>query len=337
MAKIFNITTATENVNADVNGTAKASVTFTVTNVTDKPVRGVVHLQALERTQADWLSLDGEPEKDFPGGGTQQFTVVFTKPLQPIAEGQIEPEEKYPYRLNVASAVRPDEDFDEGPLVTIFKPERKGVKKGGGVPWWVFLIIGIVVLAALVVGLIFGLKACTGKAKKPVPDVTSKPTTVTDAKKMIEDAGFTTADPKEILAPEKKVGIVVAQEPAANEEALEGSEIKLTKPAEATIPQLKDSCVVAAMIELSNLGLKVNDDMVGDIADIQSCASKVLSTRPAERSLVAKGSFVTLTFNCVPKLNKPCRRINRGDILTTKATANERRAVESVFSGSVKR
>jgi hypothetical protein len=333
MAKFFAITTTTENLIADVNGTAKASIIFTVTNNTDKPIRGVAHLQPLERTEESWLSLDGEPEKDFPACGTQQFTVIFNKPLQPVAEGQTEPEEKYPYRIYVASAVRPDEDFDEGPLVTIFKPERKGTKKKGGVPWWVFLIIGIVVLALLVVGLIFGLRSCGGKAKKPVPDVTSKPTSVPDAKKLIEDAGFT-VDVKPVLAADKKAGNVVNQDPAANAEAEEGSQVNLTKPEEATVPVIQNACIVAAMTSISGAGLKVNDNITGNLADIQSCASKVQSTAPIGKTVVAKGSSVTLNFNCVPKPNQLCRQINPKEFLkdTTKIGINERKVIESSFS-----
>ena len=312
MAKIFNITTATENLIADVTETtAKASVIFTVTNTTEKPIRGIAQVQALSGTEESWLSLDGEPEKDFPASGTLQFTVVFNKPLQPVTEGQTEPEEKYPYRLNVASAVRPDEDFDEGPVTTIFKPERKGTKKKGGIPWWVFLIIGVVVLAIIAVVLFFIFSG--DGAKKRVPDVTSKVTTVEDAKKQIEDAGFT-SEVADILAGDKKVGSVVTQDPAPNAEAENGAVVKLTQPQKATVPPIQNVCLVEAMSTINRAGLKVNDNITGNAADIQSCASKVQSTTPAAKAVVAKGSSVTLTFNCVNKPGKLCLNIHTGDI-----------------------
>ena len=311
MAKFFAITTTTENLIADVNGTAKASIIFTVTNNSEKPIRGIANLQPLDRTEEAWLSFDGEAEKDFPAGGTLQYTVIFNKPLPPLTEGQTEPEEKYPYKLIVASAVRPDEDFDEGPLVTIYKPERKGVTKKQGIPWWVFLIIGVVVLAIIGGVLFFLLRG--KKEKKRVPDVTSKATTVEDAKKQIEDAGYT-VDIKDILAADKKVGSVVTQDPAANAEADAGTLVKLTQPEKATVPTIQNACLVDAMSTISKTGLKVNDNINGNLADIQACTSKVQSTTPAGKSVVAKGSSVTLNFNCVSKPGKPCISIHTGDV-----------------------
>jgi hypothetical protein len=314
MANFFAITTTTENLIADVNGTAKASIIFTVTNNSDRPLRGIANLQPLERTEESWLSIDGEPEKDFPAGGTLQYTVIFNKPLQPLTEGQTEPEEKYPYRLNVASAVRPDEDFTEGPVVAIYKPLRKGAGKKAGIPWWVFLIIGVVVLAIVGVVLFFLLSG--GKAKKPVPDVTGKPTNIQEAKKTIQDAGFTVGDATEILAPDKVVNTVIDQDPDAGVEAEEGSEVKLTIPQKVNVPgSLKGSCVLDAINALAKVNLAVND-FEGNKEDIATCAVKVLDTSPTERTLVAKGSQVTLKFPCVPTKLKLCGRVPVKDIPT---------------------
>ncbi|HEV7642579.1 MAG TPA: PASTA domain-containing protein [Pyrinomonadaceae bacterium] len=313
MVKIFAITTTTENLIANVNGTAKASVIFTVTNNSAKPIRGIATTQALERTEASWLSLDGAAEKDFPAGETQQFTVIFDKPLQPLTEGQTEPEEKYPYRLIVASAVRPDEDFDEGPLVTIYKPERKSLVKKAGIPWWVFLIIGVVVLAIVGVVLFFLL---SGKAKKAVPDVTGKPTNIQEAKRTLQEAGFTVGDPTEILAPDKQVNIVLDQDPDAGVEAVEGSEVKLTVTQKVTVPTtLKGKCFVDAFNILAKADLAVND-FEGNAQDIGNCTTKVQDTVPTEKTVVAKGSQVTLRFPCVPTTIKPCRKGSVTDLPT---------------------
>jgi hypothetical protein len=307
MANTFAITTTTENFIADVNGTAKASIIFTVTNTTDGPVRGIARIQALEKTQDAWLSLDGEPEKEFPVGSTQQFVVKFEKPLEQLAEGKVEPEEKYPYRLSVASAVRPDEDFDEGPKVTIIKPERKGVAKKRGIPWWVFLIIGIVVLIAIVVGLIFGLRNCGGKGSKPVPDVSTKPTTVEVARKTLEDEGFL-VEVKPVSAPNRHVDFVLDQTPKGGEEAKVGSTVNITEPDKTKVPVLKGKCLTDVMTAFFNENLKIGES-VGDDADIIACTSVVASTRPAEETPIAKGSTVNVNFTCVPKPNKLCGRI----------------------------
>ncbi len=181
MANIFAITTTTENLIAEVNGAAKASVIFTVTNLTAKPVRGIARAQVLDQTKNDWVSLEGDPEKDFAAGGTAQFVFNFNKPLPVLEAGKVEPEEKYPFRLTVSSAVQPDEDFTEGPKVTIIKPAREGKKVGGGIPWWIFLIIGLAVLA-LIAGVILGVRSCNKPVVIPPPTPTPTPVPTPDTR-----------------------------------------------------------------------------------------------------------------------------------------------------------
>jgi len=337
MAHIFKITTDTENLIAEVNGAATASVDFTVINETNKPLRGIAHIQALEQTQDAWLTLEGEPEKDFPVGSKQVFTVKFNKPLQAVEEGKTEPEEKYPYLLSVASAIRPEEDYDEGPKVTIFKPERKAVTKKG-VPWWVFLIIGIVVLILLVGGIIFGIRSCPPtKETKAVPDVTTKPTNIQEAKKLLEAEGFV-VQVAQVPAPNRQVNTVLEQVPKGGEEAQAGSTVNLTEAEKTTVPTVKGKCIVDALIAISNANLKFGDSQ-GDKTDIQTCASTVASTAPAERSPIAKGSTVNVNFTCVSKPTKPCTKIAVGILVEevkVKANPTDRRRLDSAVENMMK-
>src|SRR5262245_7124556 len=103
MATIFQITTASNEVTTDDAGNAR--VVFTVTNEMSKPVRGIAKPRQLDNTQQEWLSVDGDMERDFAPGGTQQFAVNFSKPVPPLAAGApAPPPEKFPFRLDVASA-----------------------------------------------------------------------------------------------------------------------------------------------------------------------------------------------------------------------------------------
>ena len=156
MARTFAITTTAAEKKADAKGHAEA--VFTVTNTTARPVRGLAKAKALVSTKQDWLKLAGESERDFAPGATQQFIIGFDGPVttaappsapkgavapasggaQPGAAAAVAPAAvKYPFRLDVASAANPDEDFIEGPVVTIEVPPA-AIKKP--FKWWIIPI-----------------------------------------------------------------------------------------------------------------------------------------------------------------------------------------------------
>lgn len=126
MAKVFAITAVSTSVKTDAQGKGEAS--FTVSNVSDRPLRGRAAAKADAPGQQGWLALVGEAEHAFPPGGTHKFTVAIT--LAPgTALG------KYGFRLDVASPQNPDEDFAEGPRVTI-EVEAATAAAKRPFPWW---------------------------------------------------------------------------------------------------------------------------------------------------------------------------------------------------------
>ena len=127
MARTFAITTTAAEKKADAKGHAEA--VFTVTNTTARPVRGLAKAKALVSTKQDWLKLAGDSERDFAPGATQQFIIGFDGPVTTAV--------KYSLRLDVASAANPDEDFIEGPVVTIEMPPA-AIKKP--FKWWIIPI-----------------------------------------------------------------------------------------------------------------------------------------------------------------------------------------------------
>jgi hypothetical protein len=165
MANIFAITTLTEEIKADNSG--KASAVFTVTNTSNKPVRGVAKAKALGNTQQDWIDLEGEMERDFSASGTQQFTINFHKPAAPADPGApAPPPEKFPFRLDVALAANTDEQFTEGPAVKV-EVTSAPVEKKKPFPWWILAIIGAVLLIIIIVVVIFMMRG--GKTNPPPP------------------------------------------------------------------------------------------------------------------------------------------------------------------------
>jgi hypothetical protein len=174
MANLFAITTLTEDIKADANG--KGVAVFTVTNTSGKPVRGIARARALGNTQEGWLEIDGETERDFSANGTQQFTVKFTRPAPSPSASPAAAVEKFPFRLDVASAANPDEVFTEGPQVNIEVITRAPVVKKP-FPWWILIVVGAVLLLAVVVILTVVLTRGprdNGNSNMPPPTVTPR-------------------------------------------------------------------------------------------------------------------------------------------------------------------
>jgi hypothetical protein len=108
MARLFTVTTATETPSLDARG--HGVVAFTVSNTRPGPLRGRGLVVPLNGAKASWFRVEGDEERDFEAGGTQQFTVrVAVPPGTPPGKGGL--------RLDVVSVANPDEDFSEGPAV----------------------------------------------------------------------------------------------------------------------------------------------------------------------------------------------------------------------------
>ena len=200
MAKSFAITTtATQLLRADAKGHAQAI--FTVTNTTARPVRGLAKPKPLGDTKREWLSLEGEAERDFAAGATHQFTVNFDSPIPeasavtvigstaPPAIGApvttAAPPRKYSFRLDVESAQNPDEDFVEGPVVTVEVAAKTVVPAKKFPVWIVFVVLGVLLLVGGVV-LFFvirnrGTKEEVVTGPSPTPTAETSPTPETPA------------------------------------------------------------------------------------------------------------------------------------------------------------
>ena len=169
MARSFAITTtATDTLQADAQGHAQA--VFTVTNSTSRPIRGLAKVKALGDTRRDWLEINGDAERDFAAGATQQFTVNFDARPEPAAApaaagtaagtgeaskagetptassaSGVKPG-KYGFRLDMASSMKSDEDFTEGPVVTVEVPALAILIKKK-FPFWIIPVIAVVLIA----------------------------------------------------------------------------------------------------------------------------------------------------------------------------------------------
>lgn len=137
MARVFAVTAAITSLRTDSHGRAEG--TFTVTNVTGRPLRGRLEARAASPAQQAWLSVTGEAEREFAANATHQIVVkIAVPPGAPAAQCA--------FRLDAVSAQNPDEDFAEGPTVTVEVAPQPAAKKP--FPWWIVAAAAAVVLIA---------------------------------------------------------------------------------------------------------------------------------------------------------------------------------------------
>jgi hypothetical protein len=226
MARKFTITTPSETVRDGPDG--KGDMTFTVTNVSGLPTRGMGKVVPLGNTNAAWLTL-ANVEREFPVGGVHQFSVTAT-----IPPGT--PPGRYPWRFDVVSAMKSGEESDAGPAVAFEIGATEPPKKK--IPWWVWLAIAIGVIVIAVVAAIFFRKPDPPPQPEPVPEVVKvvvpnvKGREFGNAILTLQNAGFVVnleprfvrRDPRILV---RGINTVVDQQPQGGTPADQGSTVTI--------------------------------------------------------------------------------------------------------------
>lgn len=118
---------------------AETSAVYSVTNKTSESVAGRLSVQVTGSTKAEWFTIDGERERTFGPGETQTATVKVKFPPE-VAAGD------YAFRLRAVAVNDPDNDHAEGPVTTA---KLGGVAVGKKSMLWLWILIGILALAAI--------------------------------------------------------------------------------------------------------------------------------------------------------------------------------------------
>jgi beta-lactam-binding protein with PASTA domain len=271
---LFAISAVNNSVNLDGNRQSQAA--FTVSNSSGRVLRGRAKLVADDATANGWLSLTGEPERDFPIAGTQQFIARIAVPKTAAAKN-------YNFRLDVVDVEKPDESLVQGPSVTFVVPTAPPARQ---FPWWIpLLVLGVVGVAAAV----FFLLPRSAIVPKDLGNVS-----VIDASKKLEDAGFKVAStaPLEEFNDTVAAGMVIRTIPPGGSSAGKGEAIQLvvSKGVEmVTIPaDVINQKVEDATPRLTALGLSfTTEDVFSNLAN-----RMVVDTDPKPNSSVKKGSPV---------------------------------------------
>jgi eukaryotic-like serine/threonine-protein kinase len=158
--------------------------------------------------------------------------------------------------------------------------------------WWAYAILAVLLLGALAYG-IYQLTQPDEAPQVQVRDVVGEEFQV--AKRVLEDDGFTVAEPIEETSEDVPEGDVISQDPEGGTEAKKGSEVQLTVSSGAgqvTIPQLTGFKFGEArkLLESDKYGLVVEKNEQESSAP----ENEVINSNPPGGTEVDRGSTVTL-------------------------------------------
>jgi hypothetical protein len=211
MSSTFSITAASNNIAID-RQQPTTSVAYTVSNASGQEIRGRASLASMPANapHLSWLAIEGESERPFPIGATEQLRVSIHVPPT-AAPGN------YTFRLNMIATHNPDETFTEGPTVTVTVPEP--VPQPKKFPIWV-IPVALVVVAIIAIILVFALRP----RAVAVPDVVGMSEDAGGAE--LEDAGLSVGRVRDEPSAEE-VGRIARTDPEAGAEVERDARIDL--------------------------------------------------------------------------------------------------------------
>lgn len=106
----FSVTAVSDRIRLgqDRHGSAR----FTAVNNSPRAIRGVARVIPLGDTQTEWFSIDGDAQRPFAPGASQEFEVMV-QVAESVAAGE------YRFRLDVIGVENPDDDYGRGPDATV--------------------------------------------------------------------------------------------------------------------------------------------------------------------------------------------------------------------------
>lgn len=207
-------------------GPATGSLEFSVKNTCPDSTAGRLSVVPSGSSKEEWFAIEGDRERTFPAGLPQPVKVTVTAPHD-VPAGD------YPFKLRAVAVNDPDNDHAEGPVATakVPPPPVPGKKS----LWWLWLLIGLLVLALIAGGVWFAFFRDTGPETVEAPDFTVG-MTVDQAK--LDPRGFKiVATPGQPSG--KPAGTILSQDPAPLSPVLPGHEIRVTFDPGAPPPQVR--------------------------------------------------------------------------------------------------
>ena len=299
MSRVFAITAAAKEATLALGDSRQGKVAFTVTNATERAIRGQLNVKPLDSTKSDWLSIVGEKERDFPANATQQVEVGIAIPTD-VAAG------KYAFRLDAVSVVNPDEDYTEGPNFAL--EVKANTEKKKPFPWWI-IVVAVLVLA------LGGVAAWYFLNKKVIVPNTFTAKNIAEAENMVTSRGLkfkSEAKEDPTVTAEK----IINQEPPDGEVA-KGTEIKVI--VSVPVPPLKLDNFVGKNVK------EVREFLEGKFRTVtiqnqeidSEPQGKILKQNPAEGTTIKVTDPVILTI-AVPVNPRPLPAVIGKPVSTAK-------------------
>ncbi|HEX7897225.1 MAG TPA: PASTA domain-containing protein [Planctomycetota bacterium] len=288
MSRSFAITTPVNTL--ELAGKASGEVTLTVTNQTDRALRGTARLVPIDPTRKEWIRVvDGEEERSFAPKGTHQYKVKVDVP-------QDTPKGAYTFRMDFVSSENPDEDSTPGPAIAV-KVAASAPPAPNKFPMWIIPVIAVVVIG-IGIGLYFALRGGGEPAAETVdvPDLKGK--TVEEAGGALTALGLASrmGEVKDVAG--AKPGTVVGQTPAAGEKAPKGSEVEINPqaappppPDEVAVPVVTGKPVDSAKVALYEAGFSIK---MGEPKFTGGAPGLVVGQIPAGGTKAQRGGVVEL-------------------------------------------
>ena len=281
---------------AKTPGPATGSIVFNVTNKSSDACDGRLGVVVSGGSKDAWFSIDGDRERTFDAGETQTATIKVSAPKE-VAAGD------YPFRLRAVAVSDPDNDHAEGPVATAKVPAP--IIKNG-IPWWVWLIIALVVLAGVGAGLYFAfidrdkkpdvtnnvVNAPTPAATTAVPNFVDK--TVEQAK--AEAQGFNLAE-QPGTASGKAPRTILSQLPAAGSQQVTGAVIQVTFDPGVTVPSVIGQDPAQAIRTLQGVPLHIQQSTTR--CEPSGTPDQILDQDPKPGAVVTKDSGVNVVVRAV--------------------------------------
>ncbi len=223
---------------------------FTITSESGSATRISLQTLAEGSTQAQWLEVVGERERDLPGSGSEHVTVRLSVPAD-AAPG------RYPFRLRAYVTDDP-EQAAESPAVAAevakaATPPQTPPPDNNGFPWWIVAVAAVLVL---VIGGGVTWFLLSGGPK--VPGLTGD--TLDVAVQKLDKAGLAPGAVTEKVTGQADAGVVLSQDPKADTEVEKGSEVALTIEAVSVeVPDIVGQLISAASEALIAAGLETGE------------------------------------------------------------------------------
>jgi len=286
----FVVTAASEKVTLDESGRARAP--FTVTNAGAQPLRGRLVPRPRRPAKPEWLSIVGDPIRDFAPNAAEQVVVQLDVPPGSRPGS-------YRFRLDAVSEDNPDEVFTEGPFVAFEVAPSPQPKKP--FPWWILAAVGAVTSLILMGLVIWLLVRDDGTKVVAVPSVEGRAETA--ARTILAEANLNVTvryvggeDPGPNL-------IVVNQDPEADTLQPPETVVRLTVGPTVVVPNVRGQPLFNAVFELWNAGLPDETPPAPEarlrarITWVAGPDDIVQSQNPAPGTRLPHGSFVEITVS----------------------------------------